>query len=590
LRGFAVLIGLLFSQSLTAQNCNRLFESYDSLSDLNQLSDNQRKVELFKILKVCKEDETGIWQRFAQIYQKHKQYDSTFYYYTIALNSVSLKNQTSYWNSIAMNIGNVYAELEYYDKALSYYLRDTQIRFRNLSKSDLSDYYYNRASIYSCLKQFEKADADLAKALAYYTGSSLNSRVSFVILKAEILKEEHSFTEAFKIIRKEFKHRNDNLQEEYRIALYNLYSYLLCKVSKNPSSKIIADTALNLAKRLGNETILYTVMSDVSEVYAMLNDSGGAFKLILEAKSINDRLLNARLKEAVTNGEFTVHQQLNYKNLKIAESELRIKSIWIWTLATGVGVLVILVFLGVSYYKQRQRLKNQEIEIQENKIKQILQEQDLGFLNENLKGQIDERKRIATDLHNSLGNRLASIKLGFENISKKTHLKPQQQERIAIFTELIDETCTKLREIAHNQYLQGWIFELNKRLIQIEKTHHIKTNLIDNGIDLTTFPILEREIYTISEGLLKNTIQYANATEINIQLMITDNILKYSYEDNGVGFILTKLKTGDGLGFKTLNERVKLFNGEWYLDTSPQHGVTVLINIPIDENNNYNSR
>lgn len=86
-------------------------------------------------------------------------------------------------------------------------------------------------------------------------------------------------------------------------------------------------------------------------------------------------------------------------------------------------------------------------------------------------------------------------------------------------------------------------------------------------------------LYRIVQEMTNNTLKYADATRVDISLSCKGLKFILKYQDNGKGFNMEKIKLGVGL--KSITSRVKFYNGEVDLNSSPNNGVQYLIEIPL---------
>lgn len=89
---------------------------------------------------------------------------------------------------------------------------------------------------------------------------------------------------------------------------------------------------------------------------------------------------------------------------------------------------------------------------------------------------------------------------------------------------------------------------------------------------------MQRNIYRIVQELTTNTIKYAGATTVEIQLLQESNTFILIYEDNGVGMTSEKIENNDG--FNTIHKRVDMFGGACEITSSQGEGVFVKISMP----------
>ncbi len=293
-----------------------------------------------------------------------------------------------------------------------------------------------------------------------------------------------------------------------------------------------------------------------------------------------DSLYNEN-KLKIMNNSVQLFDLLANKENQVLRTQNTEKRNWLIFAILGIAALILILYLSFKNYKNKQMLTLKTLESKNNEIQELLNTQEINVLNAMLKGQTEERNRIAKDLHDSLGSSLSTLKLIIGNIS--THANKQNELKNA--NQLIDNACKDVRKIAHNLYKTNppeinFITEIENQLSIVKSTKKIETNFYVNKVNLEAYPDIQKDLFLISLELINNTLKYANASQINIQLNKIENELVYTYDDNGKGFNPQLLNTFEGIGFKSIQERVQALNGQWNLDTTPQHGMTIIINIP----------
>jgi signal transduction histidine kinase len=96
-------------------------------------------------------------------------------------------------------------------------------------------------------------------------------------------------------------------------------------------------------------------------------------------------------------------------------------------------------------------------------------------------------------------------------------------------------------------------------------------------------------LYRITTEFIKNTLTYAQATDIEIQFDYdkTGNTISFSYIDNGIGFDWEKIQQDKkGLGLMNIQQRVQVLKGNLKIESKPGHGIKALIKFPVEKNTN----
>lgn len=236
-------------------------------------------------------------------------------------------------------------------------------------------------------------------------------------------------------------------------------------------------------------------------------------------------------------------------------------------------IALLIVFLAITmlagvfvlamwrYYKSM-RLKQEEL------FKASLQAQEI------------ERGRIAEDLHDDIGPRLSALKLSVDML-RHDFTKEERNTIIDDTTEILDYVIKDIRVIVRNlagKYIgeKGVFVQLNEFRKQIENASSVKIEMdiecLNNPID-NDFAV---NLYRIIQELINNSIKHSGCTHIDIQCQKSNGNLNLIYKDNGKGFnqdVIIK-----GLGLNNIITRVKLYKGQYHLETALGQGTTYAIN------------
>ena len=246
-------------------------------------------------------------------------------------------------------------------------------------------------------------------------------------------------------------------------------------------------------------------------------------------------------------------------------------------LITGTLVIVILIvflFFFVIVY-QRKMIKNQV------DLRVLHDEKQADLLKAVFDAQESERKRLAEDLHDSVGQVLSAIKLNLHRLDKGS-VTENSQPLMLETRKLADECIVEIRNIIHNVLPPvltdyGLLEALEGLCIKIEQTTSVKVELKKRLEAIRFKPDIELAFYRIAQELFGNAIKHSGATVIHLTLTNDVGYLVMEFKDNGTGFNIDKVKHGFGL--KNLQSRVKLINGEINIYTKPQHGTITIIRV-----------
>lgn len=236
--------------------------------------------------------------------------------------------------------------------------------------------------------------------------------------------------------------------------------------------------------------------------------------------------------------------------------------------------LIIFLFLFVIIY-QRRMLKNQQ------ELQRLQSEQQSDLLKAVFEAQEAERKRLAEDLHDSVGQVLSVIKFNLHRLEKVCDGKDQTRELMGSTRNLAEECILEIRNIIHNMMPHlltnfGLGEALKELALKVEQRSGIQVNFSDSA-DGRYSPGIEVAIYRIAQELFSNAIKHSGASEITLTLTNEGEALILFFKDNGKGFDIKKVKHGFGL--KNLNSRLQLVKGNLKIDSGALDGTSVTVTI-----------
>ena len=228
-------------------------------------------------------------------------------------------------------------------------------------------------------------------------------------------------------------------------------------------------------------------------------------------------------------------------------------------------------------------IKNKELE-----LKQLSDDlRSLSFYLQNIREE--ERKKIAQEIHDELGQNLAILKMDVSWISK--HINSDDKlmlERLEQFKKITDDTVQTSRRLYNYLYPQMLDDIGLVRTIQ----WHAKSYIIPDNIDFVFNTPLSDEVlpqyhniclvlYRIYQECTTNILRYAKAKTITIELNYEEDKLIMSVHDDGIGFEIEKVDTKLHHGLLGMRERVYSLEGSINIDSGLNRGTKVTVSIPV---------
>lgn len=259
-------------------------------------------------------------------------------------------------------------------------------------------------------------------------------------------------------------------------------------------------------------------------------------------------------------------------------------------IAIGLGgslaAVSIIAFLVFKNTKRKQRIAEQERELEIKKKEKILKEQELTTIDAMIAGQEKERQRLASDLHDSVGATLAAAKMQFEHLSQNKAKAIELEDVYNKTGKLLEDAYTEVRSMAHIK--NSGVLAKNGLLPAVEKLAKNASGVNNLSIDIQHFGLEERiessleiSIFRIIQELVTNIIKHSKATEANISITQHEDSINLIVEDNGVGFNSKNIEFNKGMGLSSIEKRIEHLEGSFEVDATKGKGTTILIDIPL---------
>jgi signal transduction histidine kinase len=255
------------------------------------------------------------------------------------------------------------------------------------------------------------------------------------------------------------------------------------------------------------------------------------------------------------------------------------KQLWLYG---GLAILVTVVAarLREGWIAERRRRAQEQI------TRQLLLSQEA------------ERKRIAAELHDSLGQNLLVVK-------NRLYLAQQQvsgpaTEQLRDISQVVSETLQEVREISYN--LRPYLLDrigLTKAIEGLVKKVagsgglDLRSELVE--VDRLLPPEGQINFYRIVQECLSNILKHSDAATARLAIERFDGRITMTIEDDGRGFdsrrIMGHPKASHGYGLTGLGERVRILGGQFTCDSAPGRGTRLHFDIPVakkDEENHQN--
>ncbi|HEU5146243.1 MAG TPA: ATP-binding protein, partial [Chryseosolibacter sp.] len=222
---------------------------------------------------------------------------------------------------------------------------------------------------------------------------------------------------------------------------------------------------------------------------------------------------------------------------------------------------------------------------EKERLASVIEAQKDAHLRALVQTQDAERKRIAGDLHDSLGSLLSTVKLRFNGLQDEFGKNsPEKLGRFKDTIRMLDDAIDELRQISHNMLPVslrrfGLKAALETFVEQVNASQRLDTRLQILGLERRLPEDIEVAGYRICQELVQNVIKHAHASSVNIQVIDHRDSLNIIVEDDGRG--MSKKEIAKGFGFTTIQAKVDLFRGSFEIESQPGKGAMVLVDLPV---------
>jgi len=508
----------------------------------------QTYLQALKIAEAAKlsEEIAMVCNEIGTLHKKNKDLKNALMYYERALTvAVSIKNANQIANA-HNNIGLVHEEHGDYEKALQQYQKS--LLFYQRSKDKLGESYSLEyiGYVYGLMKNYEAAIINLQKSLKLREDIKDNYGIAIALIElAEVNRDKKDYVSAISYAKK----------------------------------------AISFSKQVAYPDMLQNGYLLLAGIYEKQQNYNNAYQAHKAYVSVKDSIFNLEKSKQIS--ELQTHYDTEKKEQKIIllnqantiqKLKLTKRDGIIFIISTCFLLFAIISYLLYNRYKLRQNARLQH---------EVIIQQDLAT-KAVLNAEENERKRIAVELHDGLGQMFSAVKLNLSAIGENITFKDDHNQQMFGKTlNLVDESCKEVRAISHqmapNLLLKAGLTSAVRDFIDNIDSRKLKVNLSTFGLQYRLEENIEIVLYRVIQEAVNNVIKHANAHILDIQLSKDEEGINAMIEDNGTGFDVLQLDRFEGIGLKNISSRVAYLKGTVDFSSRPGKGTLVAIFIPFQK-------
>jgi signal transduction histidine kinase/ABC-type uncharacterized transport system substrate-binding protein len=245
---------------------------------------------------------------------------------------------------------------------------------------------------------------------------------------------------------------------------------------------------------------------------------------------------------------------------------------WIW--ATVIAIILSLSALaGYLRHSQKQL--------------QLVRDREMKLSGMLINAEEHERSRIASELHDDFSQRVAILALRLENAEEATPASlPDLHEQLREIIDSTSELGVDLHTLSHRLHSStieslGLAPAVAALCKEFTAQQHLQVDFASNEIPRTVHPDAALCIFRIVQESLRNLKKHSGAEQALVSLRVNAGKLNVSVFDRGCGFDMRELYHKEGLGVRSMEERVRLLGGEFVIQSAPGQGTTVNAWVPL---------
>lgn len=587
-------------QADIAQSESDLGNIYNRKSQFDTALVHYKKALQLRLKLAQEEKAAGIYSNMASVLMRQNKFKEALDMDFKALRCFEQVSNISKQAVVLGNIGNIYNELDQNQQAESFFRKGLELSrqagnavmegniLTNLGDMMLEYYEKDHQKINtldSAFYYYSNAELVFIKANASYNlGGVYNNLGNALNLKKD-------YKQALIYFEKGLKNRQQ-VSDQYGIGLsYHSLGETYTYLGDYSKAIIYYQNSVSIFTGLKNYFSLKQTFARLSELYQSKNDLPNTLKYLKLYAQYKDSVYtedNAKQMAEMQTKYETEKKELENRELKdlnqikALEIEQEKQKGFIKNLI--IISIIILLILGslsaYSFYHKKQIQQKAELDAEIARQKEI-----------RVKAVIDaeekERRRIAQDLHDGVGQLLSAAKLNLSHLEDKIKTEtPEQKEALNHAIQLVDDSVKEVRTVSHNMMPNtliklGLASAVREFITKMGHLPNLKIDLEMIGMDSRLEPQTETVLYRVIQEVINNIIKHAGANHVGIQLIRHENEISVMIEDNGVGFDTKKINEFDGIGLKGIFSRIEFLNGTVHFDSVSGRGTTVIIEIPV---------
>jgi PAS domain S-box-containing protein len=207
-----------------------------------------------------------------------------------------------------------------------------------------------------------------------------------------------------------------------------------------------------------------------------------------------------------------------------------------------------------------------------------------------IEAQEQERSRIARELHDDIGQRLALLAVELQQLHQDPPDFLEVRSRMGELHQQASELASDIQTMSHElhstklEYL-GAVGAMRDLCRELGEQTKVKIDFKSQNLPHPLPPNISLCLFRVLQESLRNALKHSGASQVEVDLRGTPDEIHLVVSDSGVGFDSNAAKHGPGLGLVSMEERLKLLNGIISIESRPEHGTAIHARLPLSSGN-----
>lgn len=440
----------------------------------------------------------------------------------------------------------------------------------------------NKNDIFSYL---EKAAATALSIESDYYRSSIYQGIS------GIYNDENEFIKGNRYADSALKHLVMEEGELYAASIYLTKGRALQGLGNTEQAISFYQKSLALANRINDYSTLLEVYQSLAECAKQQGDFPNALQYFEKYITYKDSVqsMEQQVLFAKVDAAYQKEQRLNEIQFLKSSGELlklqtRQRLYWIIFLALSLLLVIVFVLIWRNNAKRNLALTKQTIEINESRIRHLEQQAQMVAMDAIIKGEQNERSRVAQDLHDGVGSLLSGLKLSLSSMKGNMVISEEMAQAFERSILQLDNAIAEMRRVAYNMMPEalvkyGLVDATKNFCDSLNNSNQIE--VIFEAIHFDVYLEKSKEViaFRIIQELVNNAIKHSGGSRIIVQLSAHDNLVSLIVEDNGKG-LPSDNAPSTGMGLESLKNRIQYLKGTMDVRNELEKGLSILIEFP----------